>query len=794
MSYTSRLESASGSLGEWLNKYRLVILVATLVATAGFLFQATNIKLDPGFEKSIPQEHPYTKTYYKYREAFGGANVVLIALMNGGDSVFSSKFMADLSAATESVLGLPGVAPQSVTSIFTPNVRYLSIDEEGFSAGPLAPPIFDGTAEQVDLIRTNFLKSKEVGRLISRDFTGALIRAEVLDKDPNTGQPLDYRKLSREIDAIVDKFSVGKQTVHVIGFPSFVAEVMDGLAAVGLFFLMTALAFFFMLRVYTGSYFLAGLVLFVSVSSVAWQLGIVEMLGYGLDPLSVLVPFLILAIAVSHAIQMVNTWALGVCAGSEPRRAALDSFKRLFLPGITAIGSTAVGFLIVMIIDVRIVQELGITAGVGVAAIAITNKFMFPVLLSYAPAGVVDRVRSRQASGKLMAKLTESVMVFTGRKSAAWAIAVALVTFALGVQLSDDVVVGDVEPGAPELRPQSTYNKDVRTIVNNFDVGLDELLVVAEFKENGCLDFEVMDSVDSFAWELGQTPGVKSVRALPEVLKARNVANNEGLPKFFTLNRNPESAASNMYNFELYEQLFDYSCSASPVRVFAKDHRATTLRAILARAEEVAKEQSSGVNFALVGGDGGVTAAVNDAVESSRMRMLILLAVATALITYMTFNSVRASLCVLFPLVCVAVVADAVMVILGIGLKVSTLPVVALGTGVGVDYGIYLFSRTYFYLRQGASLAEAYRLSLGEVGSAVVFTALTMTGSVLLWVFSPLKLQADMGVLLAYMFAVNMIAAIILVPAVAVWLFGERGRGPVGQKECLEPSFAPLGQ
>jgi predicted RND superfamily exporter protein len=113
----------------------------------------------------------------------------------------------------------------------------------------------------------------------------------------------------------------------------------------------------------------------------------------------------------------------------------------------------------------------------------------------------------------------------------------------------------------------------------------------------------------------------------------------------------------------------------------------------------------------------------------------------------------------------------------GIGLKISTLPMVALGAGIGVDYGIYLFSRMQGFLQEGFSVRDAYERTLRVTGASIIFTGVTLAIGVMTWVFSPLKFQADIGVMLTFMFLVNMLGAIILLPALAAWLV--RPRAPV---------------
>jgi hypothetical protein len=54
-------------------------------------------------------------------------------------------------------------------------------------------------------------------------------------------------------------------------------------------------------------------------------------------------------------------------------------------------------------------------------------------------------------------------------------------------------------------------------------------------------------------------------------------------------------------------------------------------------------------------------------------------------------------------------------------------------------------------------------------GTAALFTAFTMSVGVGTWAFAPLKFQADMGILLAFMFLVNVFGAIFLLPGLAAW-------------------------
>ncbi len=771
--YASAMARVSAWLADALIRNRVAVLIVLTLLTAFLGYHASFLRMDPGFTKSIPLGHPYMKTYTQYTDQFGGANVIIVALMQKEGDIFNVDFFKTLEKATQDVLFIKGVDRSSVTSLFTPNVDYVLVNEEGFAGHRVVEPDFKPTQENIEQVRRNLLVSQHVGRLVSHDFRGALIRAELVDKDPATGKPLDYTEVAAALEQIRAKYGSENVDVKIIGFAKFIDDVIQGAQGVVLFFVIAVLITAVMLYFYSNSLQITGLAILVAMTAVVWQLGLIRLLGYGIDPLSILVPFLILAIGVSHAIQMTNTWKLEVLGGADARSAARESFNKLFIPGTTALLANAVGFAVIMIIDIDIIQELGITASIGVAVMVATNKFMLPVLLSYAsmPPRTVERIRTRVLVQEK--PFFRFLSGFADRRRGAAVILVSVLLMGLGWWQWQYLIIGDSEVGAPEFWPDARYNQDIKAIINNFSVGIDELTVIAEMPRDGCTTFGMMQTIDRFVWHVGNVEGVQAVATLSQVMKDRNVGNNEGHIKFYGLPRTAAGLGSAMRNIELNQKLFNDTCEAIPIRIFLWDHKAPTLRRVVEAVENFAKSKpgdGAAVAFRLASGPAGVMAATNEAVARAELTMMAALFVAVGILCYLTFLSWRASLCILLPLALVSILANAVMVLLNIGLKVSTLPVVALGVGVGVDYGIYLFARTQANIRRGLDLKEAYYEGLKQAGTAVIFTASTMAVGVATWFFSDLKFQSDMGVLLAYMFFVNMIGAIVLLPALAAWL------------------------
>ena len=378
------LARISSFLADWQIKYRWPLLLLFVAITGVLGYQASFLRMDPGFDKSIPVNHDYMKVYHEFSPVFGGANVVIISMMVKEGDIFTEEFMDALAAATQDTLFIRGVDRSSVTSIFSPQVNFVAVDEDGFVGYRVVKPDFANTPEDREEIYRNLLQSDEMGRLVTNDYKGALIRAELVEVDPTTGEALNYSDVAAALDEIRAKYQNDNVSVHVIGFSKFIDLVIDAALGVVWFFVIALAITAIMLYFYSSSLQITFLAILVAVTAVVWQLGLVHTMGYGIDPLSILVPFLIMSIGVSHAIQMTNAWKLEMMNGATNKQAARESFNKLFIPGATALLTLAVGFAVISLIDIQILFELAITASIGTGVMILTNKFMLPGLLSFA--------------------------------------------------------------------------------------------------------------------------------------------------------------------------------------------------------------------------------------------------------------------------------------------------------------------------------------------------------------------------------------------------------------------------
>ncbi len=832
---------------------RPLILLVFLIGTAIMAFHLAQLRVDAGFKKQLPLAHEYMQTFQFYEE-FGGANRILVALMAREGDMFTPEFFEKFEKISSDVFLLPGVNRASVRSIFTPNVRFVEVVEDGFAGGNVIPADFSPTPEMMRQVRSNIIKSGEVGRLVAEDFSGAMVWANLLETDPETGESLDYQEVAAQLEEIRAEFEDDAHTVRIIGFAKIVGDIADGargvIAYFGVAFLITAL----LLAFYSKSVWLTALPLVCSTVAVIWQLGTLSLLGYGIDPMNILTPFLVFAIGVSHGVQMISGWTAEKLFGGHPpsslhrRSEAVDqypiassldaakaTFTRLLAPGSIALLSDTIGFLAIYLINIRIIQELALTASIGVAVIIFTNLLLLPVLLSYARVRNAERFREKLYNKAAQTSwIWRTLAIFTRPVPALITIVVAAVLFAGAFYKSQDMKIGDSEAGVPELREDSRYNRDARLISERFALGVDQLGVIAETSSQACTEnYEVMDRIDNFAWQMQQVEGVQKVLTLPQVAKIVNAGWNEGNLRWQVLPRNKFVLRQSLQNIDTDTGLLNRDCSAMPVLVFMEDHKADTIQRVVGRAKELREElaieptlavtgdevdivepdagpapvnglmgfaQSIGLvsgdaapeltdaktcseqvgaaedclRFRLATGNVGVMAATNEEVKAAQTPILLYVYGAIVVLCLITFRSVRGTICIVLPLVLVSYLAYTLMAFMDIGLKVNTLPVVALGVGIGVDYGIYIFSRLREYLNEGASLDEAYMRTLRLTGRAVLFTAITLAVGVGTWLFSDLKFQADMGMLLSFMFIFNMIGAVLLLPALARWLLRPR--------------------
>ncbi|MEH6825605.1 MAG: MMPL family transporter [Motiliproteus sp.] len=758
------LDDSEAMVEQLLFGKRPLLLLIFLALTSLFGYYASQITMGASFEKMIPTSHPYIANYLNNKEQLAGlGNTLRIAVETTEDDIYSAEFQETLKQINDEVFFIPGVDRSGLKSIWMPEVRWTEVTEEGFVGGPVIPADYDGSETELDKLRDNVAKSGSIGSLVANNARSAIILAPLYDINSETGAPLDYDQLSERLELLVrQKYESETVKIHITGFAKVVGDLIEGASKVGLFFavaiLITLVLMYLYSRCWTGTLVPLG----CSLVAVIWQLGLLRMLGFQLDPYSMLVPFLVFAIAISHGVQIVNATAIEVGNGVDKYQAARRAFKMLYIPGFIALLSDAIGFTTLMVIDIAVIKELAIAASLGIATVVLTNLVLLPIVLSY------TGVRAAGDHFNILEKLWNGLQSFTRPVPATLTVIAAAALVIWGVEYSRDLKIGDLDAGAPELRQDSRYNRDNAFITANFATSADLFVVMVKTADAACVSYDTLTVVEDFQAMIETQTGVQSSFSMVNVAKRGLVGMNEGNFKWAALSRNQLVMNSATSGKHVPPGMVNSACNFIPVVIYLNDHKAETLTRVADAAAAFASEHNDAqIQFELAAGNAGIEAATNIVIETAQYQMLAWVYGVVGLLVFLTFKSVKTVICIIAPLAMTSVLCQALMTYMGIGVKVATLPVIALGVGIGVDYGIYIYTKLESYLKSGESLTEAYLLTLRSTGKAVAFTGLTLAIGVGTWAWSPIKFQADLGILLTFMFLWNMLGALVLLPALA---------------------------
>ncbi|NQY48130.1 MAG: RND family transporter [Colwellia sp.] len=749
--------------------HRSIWLVLFVFLTLFFGYQAKQIRLEASYEKMIPTLHSYITNYLDHKDDLKGlGSAVRISVETTEGDIFTKEFQEVLKQVHDEVFYISGVDRTAMKSIWASAVRWNEVTEDGFSGGPLIADTYDGSPTEIEKLKANIFKSGQVGALVANNFKSAMVYAPLMESDPETGKPIDYQALSQKLETLIrNKYQTDTIKIHITGFAKVVGDLIEGANQVVIFFVVALLINFVMLYTYARCLRSAIIPILCSVIAVIWQLGLLKTLGYGLNPYSMLIPFLVFAIGISHGVQIINAIAHESSTGSDKELAARRAFRSLYIPGCIALVSDGVGFATLMVINIPVIQDLAIAASLGVAVIILTNLILLSILMSYV--GVSQSSVNKKLYVEKHSKhlLWHFLSRFTQRKNAWFILVIAILIAAFGIYQSQGLKIGDLDAGAPELRPDSRYNLDNAFITSNYTTSADIFVIMVQSEKEKCSDYRTLDAIDQLQWRMQQLPGVQSGHSLVDHTKQMMTGYNEGNIKWLALNRN--QPLLDQASVTASPGTFNVDCSLTPVFIYLNDHKAETLEAVVAKAEAFINEfkEVKGLTFKLAAGNAGIEAATNIVIKKAQYQMLFWVYAVVGLLCLITFRSIRTVICILLPLALTSLLCQALMAYLNIGVKVATLPVIALGVGIGVDYGIYIYSKLATYLNAGMNLKDAYFNTLKTTGKAVAFTGLTLGVGVGTWVLSPIKFQADMGILLTFMFIWNMIGALVFLPAIA---------------------------
>ncbi len=756
-------------LADWLIARRHWVFGVVLLVSTALGIAALRLSLDFRSADLLPQGHPFIEVQNRYHKNFGETNVLTVMLEAREGTIFTAPVLATLFRLTEAVDRLPGVNHDQVSSLAHRMTRWVRVVPNG---GMVSDVVMNGPptteAEVLEIRKLVRSASYVIGSMVSLDQRAAVIRAGFHE------QHLDYRRLFDEVNAKILPMADEHAAVYVTGLPRLNGWILhlEGqvLTAFAVAIVVTWLCLYAYFRDWRGA-------LRPTISgglAALWGFGLMHLAGFALNPLTLVIPFLITARAVSHSAQMHDRYYEELARGAAKAGAIRGSFGGLFAPTAAGILTDALGVLAIGIIAIPALRQLAVTATLWLLSLLVTELCLNPIVYTYLRAPDPEAIRAREQAllARWSARLASAVTGGHGR----WAtLGAGAIVLAVALVLLSRVQVGDPASASRVLTADSEYNRSHRAVQEEFG-GSEPFLVVAEGDGPGALQRAgVLRTIEQFQRYLERTPMVGASFSLVDILTSMGERFHELEPKWGVIPTDERSIREMFFTYwgSVYPsssaRFFTPDFRTAHVTFFCHDHTIEHVRALVSAAREfIAAHPLEHVQFRLAGGFIGVMAAVYDEILRSQALMTAASFLVIFVVCAVTYRSLVAAVLLILPLALANAVVNAYMAARGIGLDLDTLPVIAVGVGFGIDYGIYILSRIQEGLRDGVALDEAVRDAIHLSGRTVAFTALSMTAGVLCFTPTALRFVGEMATLLALWMVASSATALTLLPALIV--------------------------
>ncbi len=766
------------SLAALLLRWRIPVLIVLAVVTAGLMASAARVQVKTNFADLTPSSHPYVKINEQFKSSFGSSNLVSIMLTVDKGDIFQKEVLEQIKKLTLDLQQVQGVNQFQIISLASKKLKEIHASSDAIEAVPVMFPNVPETADEIAHLRQSVINNSLIyGRYVSRDLKSALITVDFID-----GR-VDYDVAFAQIRKIVDQNRRPGETLYITGDPMLFGWIRHYLGETVTIFLSTlvmlAAILFVTARTWRGTLLPLGAGLFSAV----WALGVAGLLGFNFDPLIIVVAFLISARAISHSVQFIARFEdEAYDAGVNSVAASRASFLSQFQPGVLGLVVDAGGMAVVALTPIPLLQKAAIIGCVWIGTIFVTCFILTPTLLSFVrdPKSVALRVDIQPLVQRFLGWCARVAM---GRRGAMVLVAVT-VLFLLSAGFAMTITIGDARPGSPILQSDAEYNRDTAAINATFP-GSDRMFVVVSGDRDAIKKPEVLREMTGLQRYLEQQPQIGGTLSIADIIPAMKQTLHEGNPRYHSIGDDWAENGELLYAYTAgsepgdLDQLASLKFDNAAVTAFFRDRTGQTIRTAIARVKQYADEHPmQDAKFMIAGGVLGMIAAVNEVILGGQIEAIALALLVVVLCCAVTYRRVEAGLFFMTPVLLSNTLTFSFMSAAGIGMNLNTVPVAALGIGLGVDYSFYIVDRIREELQLGHSLESAIRESLRTSGWAVMVTAVTLSISVLIWNFSTLKFQAEMGLLIGVWLFISAMSAVILMPTMVYVL---RPRFVVGE-------------
>lgn len=752
--------------------HRIFTFLFIVIPTLALAYALPNIEVYSRFADLLPAKHEYIKNYNRMKQTFGGANVVTMSLevVDENEDLFTLSTLNKVKMLTEEVDKIIGVNHYQVASIAHPKIRRIRTTAGGLiKSEPVLPETLPTDAAGLKKLREESFNNDIVyGKYISADGTAALILAGFDE------ERLDYNDIFTRLQALKKEVEEdGKTALYIAGEPMLKGWIYYHASELKLIFTVTLVIVALLLFLHFRS--IAGVLipLIGTGTAAIWGLGLVGWLGYNLDPLILVVPILISARTASHCVQMMERYHDEIRKGETRDASVRTSMGELIVPAAIAIFTDAAGLLVLAVSSIPIIAKLGIFCSFWSLSNLVTVTVLVPLILSVLPKPKIEQTADHYDHKHVYSRIMGSWANFLVSPRASLPVfGFAFIVIAVAAYYAKDATVGENQPGSPILFQDSEYNIAAARIAEKF-AGANQLSIYFEATEpHKMKDPEVVDVMQQFGRHMAKVVNYGGTRDIPDLVRSINRLYHYDDPRWSLIPKTQRDVGNTLFMYEagaaipgVITEYMDLEGRVANFVIFFKDATGTTVHAAIEAANEFLEAHPlEGVTPQFAGGIIGTTAAGNQEVEHSELVQTILIMVVVMISVMLTYRSITAALLVFVVLSMAVLINRAYMAFRGIGLNINTLPVTAVGIGIGVDYAIYMLDRIREEVRH-RNINDAVHESLSTTGAAVVFTAVTVVAGIIYWIpGSSLRFNSEMAMLLSLLMISNMIGSVTLLP------------------------------
>ncbi len=755
----------------FLLRHRVAVAALIGAGTLFFVwFSVFHLTIYTNFFDLYPPSHPYIQVYQKYRNLFGTSNVLLMTVEAQHGDIFSDpEIIHKVDRITIDLLhNVPGVNGEQVMSITHPKLKTTMTTGAGLKTVPLTYPRLPQDKEDLEFFRRKVDTTEGVrGFFVSEDGKATQIIAGFWE------EYFDLGAMWKQVQEIVKREEAdGKVKIYVSGPPVLFAYFQQALSTMWIYLGATALAMVLLLWFYFRTVQGVLIPVFSGLMSAVWGLGFAGLCGFSMDPLVIVVFVLITARALSHSVQSMERYHEEYFHLHDKDAAIVRSYISLYSPAMVAIMSDGLAILTIAVASIPLMQKLAYVASFWIISIFFSVVTLHPIILSFV------RPPKEHRQGNIfdkMADVSSRYIVALGVGNWRWVVcALLVVTLAVGLHYGHKLRTGDTSPGMALLHENHPYNVAAAK-ANHYFVGNSPLVIIAEGKKPGAIeDAKTLNQLDLFQRYMEQGEHAGGSVTVTTMLKTIFRVFHEGDPKWEML------PTRNDYIGQLFfmltagtrrgelDRFFTPDYTNATITVFYKDYNHATIKNAIDRAKSYIASHTSpddSVRYRLAGGLFGILAAQIEEVDWSYKVNVPLIFIVVFLLSFFTYWSAVGALIVMIPSIVAQPLSEAVMYLMGIDFNINSLPVAAIGIGIGIDYGYYVLSRIIEEYEVTRDFDEANRRAITTTGHAIMFTGATIVVSMVFWLFHPLKFQSQMAFLLMMLMVFHAIGALIFIPA-----------------------------